>query len=654
MITGERLVKCFEACKNRRCLNQLHSLTIKTALTHDTLFAGKLIDLCSRFTPLRETRKLFDEIPHRTVYIWNSILKSYCKDKRFKELLFLFSDLFLSGKPDVYSISVALKACTALKALDYGKIIHGFVRKSDHSSTDLFVGSALVELYSNCGRMDDALYVFDEFPEPDTVLWTTMITRYHQNGESVHALEFFARMVMVKCVVLDSITLISVVSACAQMSDLKAGRSVHGYIIRMGFENGLSLSNALLNLYRKTGSVDAAVNLFEKMPEKDVITWGSMIACYAHNGCAKEALDLFSDMSVEGIDPNAAVFISTLQACEATYNLDMGRRIHKLAIRKGFYLDILVSTALIDMYMNCSSPDDAIHVFDQMPEKDVVCFSAMLHGCVENGRQDKSFNVLRDMLGKGFRPDAFDLTKILTACSELGVFQQTSCIHGFAIRADLAENLFVRASLIESYAKCGSLNCAIEIFEQTKYRDVVIWSSMFAAYGFHGKGQEALQLFNHMIKNSSVKPNEVSFLSILSACSHAGLVKEGINTFNMMVDDYQLKPNSKHYGVLVDLLGRSGELEKAIGFIGHIQEPVEADVWGALLNSCRIYGNTEIGEIAAKKLFDLSPCHAGHYVLLSNMYADEKKWENVAQVREFVRERQLKKVSGQSAIEIKG
>ncbi|KAI3463039.1 hypothetical protein Pfo_019702 [Paulownia fortunei] len=654
MISGELLlIKFFEAYKKGRCLNQLHSLTIKTGLTHDTFFAAKLIDIYSQFAPIRTTRKLFDETPHRTVYIWNCILKCYCRDKQYKESLFLFSHLFLSEKPDLYTIAIALKACAGLKALDFGKIIHGFVKKSDQIGGNLFVGSALIELYSKCGKMDDALCVFEEYSEPDTVLWTTIITGYEQNGEPIQALDFFAQMTMANRVVLDPITLVSVVSACAQMFNLKAGRSVHGHMIRVGFESGLSLLNALLNLYGKTGSVNAAANLFKKMEEKDVISWGSMMACYAHHGGAREALDLFDEMISRGVESNVVILISALQACEATYNLEGGKRIHELAIRKGLDLDILVSTALIDMYMNCCSPDEAIEVFESMPEKDVVCFSALLHGCVQNGRACKSIGVFRDMLANDFQPDAFDVVKILTACSELGVFQQTSCIHGFATRSGLGNNSFLGASLIESYAKCGSLDGAIAVFRQIRDRDVVIWSSMFAAYGFHGKGQEALELFNQMIKHSVVRPNDVSFLSILSACSHAGLVKEGIEIFNVMVKDYQLPPNSKHYGIVVDLLGRIGELDKAMGFISQMPEPVEASIWGALLGACRIYQNMEMGEIAAKKLLQLDPCHAGHYVLLSNIYAVDEKWVNAAEVRKLVKEKQLKKVSGQSVIEIR-
>ncbi|KAL8546997.1 hypothetical protein ACS0TY_006642 [Phlomoides rotata] len=446
-----------------------------------------------------------------------------------KKSLFLFSHLFSSEKPDLHTIQIALKACPGLKALDFGNIIHAFVRKSDGIGRNLFTGSALIELYSKCGKMDNAVQVFEEFHEPDTVLWTTIITGYEQNRYPIQALDYFARLAIAEGVTLDPIALVSAVSACTKLLNLKAGRSVHGYMIMLGLQNNLSLLNSLLNLYGKMGSVNAASNLFMIMEEKDVISWGSMIACYGHHGCPEEALNLFNEMVAIGIELNVIVLFSALQACKATYNLEQGIKIHKLAVGIKLDSDILVSTALIDMYMNCCSPDDAIEVFDKMPDRDAFCYSALMHGCVQNGKACKSIQSLANMLADDFQPDCFDLVQILTACSDLD----------------------------------GS----IAVFTGIGDRDVVIWSSMLAAYGYHGKGREALELFHQMIKHSSVRPNDVLFLSLLSACSHAGLVQEGIEMFNTMVKDYNLTPNPKHYAMVVNLLSRIGELDKAMGFI---------------------------------------------------------------------------------------
>ncbi|XP_073145752.1 putative pentatricopeptide repeat-containing protein At3g01580 isoform X2 [Henckelia pumila] len=621
-------VKIFGTCKNVKCLTQLHSLTIKTGLINDCVFGGKLIDLYSKLTPLETTRKLFDETPHRTVYVWNCVIKLCFREKQYRELLLLFRRLFSFGRPDHHTVSVSLKACVRLKALDFGKIIHGFGKKDNQVDSNLFVGSELIELYSKCGEMNDALRVFEEYSEPDVVLWTAMITGYEQNGEPKEALAFFTKMIVIDWVVPDSITLVSVVSASAKLLNLKGGRSVHGYMIRWGFENILPLSNALLNLYAKTGFVNAAARLFMIMREKDAISWGSMISCYAHSGNATQALDLFNEMITLSRECDAATLISALQACEVTCDLEMGKRIHELASQNGLELDILVSTALIDMYMKCASPDEAIGIFKRLPKKDGMCYSSLLCGCVQNGLFYKSIQVFCDMIVIGLRPDAVSVVKILTACSESGALQQISCFHGLAIKNGLENKHCVGASLIESYAKCG--------------------------YAFHGKGQEAIELFNQMINSSSNKPNHVSFLSILSACSHAGLVKEGIEVFKMMVNEYFLTPTRKHYGMIVDLLGRNGDLENALEFIKRLPDPAEASTWGALLGACKIHQNMVIGEAAAKKLVRLDPGNAGYYLVLSNIYAVDARWESAAEVRKVVKHKGLDKVtSGRSVIELR-
>ncbi|XP_073309562.1 putative pentatricopeptide repeat-containing protein At3g01580 [Primulina huaijiensis] len=654
MITGVPLFKIFGACKNVKCLTQLHSLAVKTGFINDSVFAGKLIDLYSKLTPFETTRKLFEETPHRDVYIWNCVIKCCCSAKRYGETLFLFRRLFSFRRPDHHTVSVTLKACARLRALHFGKIIHGFGKKDNQVDSNLFVGSELIELYSKCGEMDDALRVFEEYSEPDVVLWTTMITGYEQNGDYEEALAFFAEMVVIDQVVPDSVTLVSVVSACAKLLNLNVGRSVHGYMIRWGFENILPLSNAFLNLYAKTGFVKAAARLFMKMREKDAISWGSMISCYAHHGNAAQALDLFNDMITLSGECDAATLISALQACEVTCDLEMGKGIHELASKNGLELNILVSTALIDMYLNCASPDEAIRIFERMPEKDAMCYSSLLSGCVENGLFYKSIQVFRDMIVAGHQPDAVSMVKVLTACSESGVLQQTSFFHGLGIKNGLENKRFVGASLIESYAKCGSLDGSIEVFNGIEDRDLVIWSSMFAGYAFHGKGHEAIELFNQMVKSSSIKPNHVSFLSILSACSHAGLVKEGIEVFNMMVNEYFLKPTEKHYGIIVDLLGRNGDLENAVEFMKRMPDPAEASTWGALLGACRIHQNMLIGEAAAKKLVRLDPGHAGYYLVFSNIYAVDARWERAAEVRKMVKHKGLGKVPpGRSVIELR-
>ncbi|KAF3445281.1 hypothetical protein FNV43_RR14976 [Rhamnella rubrinervis] len=652
----ELLVSLFEACNGWKSVIQLHSQTLKAGVAHDSYFATKLIVLYAKHASIGLARRVLDETPQKTAYLWNATLRSYCRENQWEETLYLFQNMlsngsFGDGKPNNFTIPIALKACAGLRALECGKMVHGFVKKIDKIWSDVFVGSALVELYSKCGQMDDAFKVFKEFSKPDVFLWTSMVTGYEQNGCPEEALSFFSQMVVAEFVTPDIVTLVSVVSACAQLSNFKLGCCTLGFVIKKGFDADLPLANSFLNLYAKTGYTKEATNLFRNMPEQDVISWSTMIACYAHNGAALEALDIFNEMVDKKIDPNSVTVVNAVQACAIACNLEEGRKIHELAVKKGFELDISVSTALIDMYMKCFTPEKAVDIFERMPNKDVVSWAALLSGYAHNGMAHKSMGIFRSMLLEEIRPDAVAMVKILAACSEFGILQQALCLHGYIEKSGFYNNIFVGASLMELYSKCGSLDKVIQVFEAMMDKDVVIWSAMIAAYAIHGQGGEALKSFQQMIEDSTVRPNEVTFLAVLSACSHSGLVEEGIEVFNMMLREHRLKPNSEHYGMLVDLLGRRGELDKAMEIINQMPVPAGPHVWGALLGACRIHHHVTLGEFAAKNLFQLDPNHGGYYILLSNMYAVDEKWDCVAELRTLIKEKKLKKMLGQSVID---
>lgn len=650
-------MKLLESCCSKITIAQLHSQCLKVGLAHDSFIATKLNVLYARYASISHAYKLFEETPYKSVYLWNALLRSYSSKGEWVETLCLFRQMNATAisteeKPDNYTVSVALKSCVGLQRLELGRMIHGFLKK-EKMDNDMFVGSALIELYSKCGQMNDAFDVFMEYPKPDVVLWTTMVTGYEQSGNPELAVAFFSRMVVSEYVSPDPVTLISVVSACAQLFDFKRGRSIHGFVKRRGFDTNLCLANSMLHLYGKTGSVKSAVNLFRVMPNKDVISWSSMVACYADNGDETNALNLFNEMIDKRIEPNSVTVVNALRACASTSNLEEGMKIHKLAVNYGFELDTAVSTALMDTYMKCFSPENAVGLFNRMPKKDVVSWAVLVSGYAEIGMAHKSMGLFCNMLSSGSRPDSIVVVKILAASSKLGILQQAVCLHGFVTKSGFDNNIFIGASLIELYAKCSSIDNANKVFKGMTYKDVVTWSSIIAAYGFHGQGEEALALFYHMVNCSDVKPNNVTFLSILSACSHAGLIKEGIKMFDMMVNKYQLKPGSEHYGIMVDLLGRMGELDRALDIINHM--PIEAGphVWGALLGACRIHQNIKMGEVAAKNLSPLDPNHAGYYILLSNIYCVDKNWHNAAILRTLIKENRLKKIVGQSMVELK-
>ncbi|CAJ2650595.1 unnamed protein product [Trifolium pratense] len=600
------LVKLLETCCSKLSISQLHSQCLKLGLVNDSFIVTKLNVLYARYASIHHAHKLFDETPHKTVYLWNALLRSYCFEGEWVETLSLFRQMNKnnissvsieeSQRPNNYSVSIVLKSCAGLRKVLLGKMIHGFLMKV-RIDADMFVGSALIDLYTKCGLMNDAV----------------------KSGSPELALAFFSRMVVSEKVNPDPVTLVSVVSASAQLSDFKVGRSVHGFVKRKGLDTKLCLANSLLNLYGKTGSIKSAANLFTEMPDKDIISWSSMVACYADNGAGTKALDLFNEMLDKRIKPNWVTVVSALRACACTSNLEEGMKIHELAVNYGFEMETTVSTTLMGMYMKCFSPEKAVDLFNRMPKKDVIAWAVLFSGYADIGMGHESMRVLGNMLSGGTRPDAIAVVKILTVVSELGILQQAVCFHAFVTKIGFENNQFIGAALIELYAKCSSIEDANKVFEGMTHKDVVTWSSIIAAYGFHGQGEEALKLFYQMANHSDTKPNNVTFISVLSACSHSGLIKEGIKLFDIMVNKYKLIPNSEHYAIMVDLLGRMGELDMALDIINNMPMQAGPDIWGALLGACRIHQNIKIGEVAAKNLFSLDPNHAGYYILLSNM-----------------------------------
>jgi len=651
-------VKLLETCCSKLSISQLHSQCLKAGLVHDSFIVTKLNVLYARYASIRHAHKLFQETPHRTVYLWNALLRSYCFEGEWVETLSLFrqmnnvSSVSIEERPDNYSVSIALKSCAGLRNLLLGKVIHGFLKKV-RIDGDMFVGSALIDLYTKCGLMNDAVQVFMEYPKPDVVLWTSIVSGYEQSGSPELALAFFSRMVVWDKVSPDPVTLVSVASACAQLSNFKLGRSVHGFVKRKGLDNNLCLANSLLHLYGKTGSIKNAANLFREIPDKDIISWSSMVACYADNGAETDALDLFNEMLDKRIKPNWVTVVSALRACACISNLEEGMKIHELAVNYGFEMETTVSTALMDMYMKCSSPEKAVDLFNRMPKKDVIAWAVLFSGYADIGMVHESMWVFCNMLSSGTRPDAIALVKILTTISELGILQQAVCLHAFVIKNGFENNQFIGVSLIEVYAKCSSIEAANKVFKGMTYKDVVTWSSMIAAYGFHGQGEEALKLFYQMANHSDTKPNNITFVSVLSACSHSGLIKEGINMFDIMVNKYKLIPNSEHYAIMVDLLGRMGELDMALDVIKNMPIQPGPCIWGALLGACRIHQNIKMGEVAAKNLFSLDTNHAGYYILLSNIYSVDENWHSATKLRRLVKEKRLNKIVGRSVVELK-
>eukprot|EP01018_Ginkgo_biloba_P034186 Gb_33064 [translate_table: standard] len=546
--------------------------------------------------------------------------------------------------PNTYAY--LLQACTNIKSL---KQVHAQIFITGLHQ-NVFLGTKLVSIYAEGTNMDDARLVFDKMHKRDVILWNAMIKGYATNGRCEESLELYYRMQRTG-IQPNNFTFPFVLKACATLLALEEGKEIYDHAVRTGFESNVTVANSLVSMYAKCGCIQTARQVFDKMLVRNVSSWNAMISGYAKNGHVNEALALFHEMQLESVKPNRVSIVSILPACADVAARQQGKCIHDYIIRSGFEMDVVLGTALIDMYAKCESLETARQLFDNMSKRDVVSWSAMITGYAQTGHANEALTLFYQMQLEQVTPDLITLASVLTACAQLAALQQGKGIHGYVVRSAVKADVFVGTALIDMYAKCGTVDIARNVFDKMSKRNVVSWSAMIAGYGMHGRGKDALRLFSEMLQ-TGVKPDHITFVSVLSACSHAGLVDKGWQYFDCMVRDYCITPKVEHYACMVDLLGRAGRLEEAQDLIMKMPLKPSVGVWGSLLGACRIHCNIELGEQVAQHLFDLDPKNTGRYVLLSNIYAAAGRWDDVEKVRTMIKDRGLKKTPGCSSIEV--
>uniref|UniRef100_A0A2N9HNM9 DYW domain-containing protein n=1 Tax=Fagus sylvatica TaxID=28930 RepID=A0A2N9HNM9_FAGSY len=313
--------------------------------------------------------------------------------------------------------------------------------------------------------------------------------------------------------------------------------------------------------------------------------------------------------------------------------------------------DVFVGAALIDMYAKCGCVESARKVFDKIEVRDTVLWNSMLAAYSQNGHPDESLTLCSEMALAGMRPTEATLVTVISASADIAALPQGIELHGFSWRHGFDSNDKVKTALVDMYAKCGSVKVARNLFERLKEKRVVSWNAIITGYAMHGHATEALDLFEEMKEKSL--PDHITFVGVLAACSHGGLLDEGWIFFESMVRDYHIDPTIQHFTCMVDLLGHCGRLDEAYNIIMQMRVMPDSGVWGALLNSCKIHGNIELGEVALEKLIELEPDDSGNYVILSNIYAQAGKWEGVARLRKLMIDKGIKKSIACSWIEVK-
>ncbi|XP_057858097.2 pentatricopeptide repeat-containing protein At2g13600-like isoform X2 [Cryptomeria japonica] len=685
------------ACAKMGALEQgmhIHQSIKDGGILSNVMVATALVDMYAKCGSIDKARELFDRIPQRNVISWNAMIAGYAHNGFAEKAVETFNQMQLTGlKPDSSTFVSILTACAKMEALEQGMHIHQSIKDKGILS-DVVVATALVDMYAKCGSIEKARELFDKIPQRNVISWNAMIAGYAQNGFVEKALETFHQMqlagvkpnsttyasIFPACAKMgdlelgyaqngflaksletfkrmqlagvkpDSTTFVSILPACAKMGALDHGMGIHESIMEWGFSSDIVVGNALVDMYAKCGSIEKARELFERMPQRDVASWNAMIAGYAQNGFVEKALETFNQMQLARVKPNSTTFASVLPACAKMGALEQGMEIHQSVTDRGILSDGIVATALVDMYAKCGIIDKARELFDRMSQRDVISWNAMIAGYAQNGLVEKALETFKQMQLAAIKPNSATFASILPACAKMGALEQGMYIHQSIMEGGYLLDIIVGNALVDMYAKCGSIHKARELFDTMPQRDVISWNAMIGGYAQNGFCKDALKIFE-LMKHSGIYPDIVSFACVLCACSHAGLVDEGCTYFNQMSHSYSITPTVDHYVCMVDLLARAGYLEDTLNFI--IKMPVKPVtlVWLCFLGACRSHMNIGLGVFSAMLLFELYPKNAASYVLLSNIYAEVGRWDEVQMVRRLMKDRGINKIPGCSWIE---
>ncbi|XP_077236631.1 pentatricopeptide repeat (PPR) superfamily protein [Tasmannia lanceolata] len=631
---------------------QIHGFVVHMGFDSDVVTGSALVDMYAKCNSLGNSRRLFNEMPERNWVSWSAIIAGFVQNDRLIDGLELFKEMQQAGVGVSQSAYASVfRSCAGLSSLKLGRQIHGHAVKSNFG-TDTIVGTAVLDMYSKCDSLDDASRVFSSLPRRTLQSWNAMVVGYAQNDQGFDALKLFQLMRRSSVGVVDEISLSGVFSACAGVEGYLEGLQVHGLTIKCNLETNICVANAILDMYGKCGALVEAGRVFHEMDRRDAVSWNAVIAAYEQNGYGKETLSFFSQMLHSGLKPDEFTFGSVLKACAGLQSLNCGMEIHDWVIKSGFGFDSFVGSALVDMYCKCGLMEDADKLHNRIKKQTMVSWNAIISGFTLQKQSEEAQKFFSKMLEMGLKPDNFTYATVLDTCANLTTVGLGRQIHAQIIKHELQTDVFIASTLVDMYSKCGIMQDSLNMFEKMPERDFVSWNAMISGYAQHGHGVEALNIFKRM-QLENVKPNHATFIAVLRACGYMGLSDEGSNFFNSMTHEYKLEPQLEHYSCMVDIIGRSGCVNEALKLIYDMPFEADAVIWRTLLSVCKIHGDVEIAERAASSILQLDPQDSAAYVLLSNVYAEAGRWDEVSKLRKLMRQNGLKKEPGCSWIEVK-
>ncbi|GLT69484.1 hypothetical protein SLA2020_416320 [Shorea laevis] len=662
-----------------------HSHLIKTGFSRDIFVANNLIYMYVDLVLFSDAQQLFDEMPERNTVTWTTMVSAYVNNGRAYEALRLYGQMLASEShvPNGFLYSTVLKACAFLGDLELGRLIHEIIFR-DRLDHDVVLMNALLDMYVKCGSLSAAKRVFNEIPSPNSTSWNTIISGYckaglmdealnlfHQMPEknavswnsiiagfvdngSLSAFEFLSMMHRVG-LKLDVFTLPCVLKSCSCLGSLTMGEQIHCYALKSGLESSCFTVSALMDMYSNFNVLNEARNLFNQYTRhgasicNSLALWNSMLSGYVVNKDNIAAIHMLSEIYFSGTCFDCCTFSNAVKLCINVLNFRLGCQVHGLIVTYGYGLDMIVGSILIDLYAKLGSIRDALRIFHRLPAKDIIAWSGLIGKCAKVGFYSLGFVLFRDMVNLGLQVDQFVISSILKICSSLASLGSGKQVHAFCVKSGYESEEFTVTSLIDMYSKCGDIDPALVLFYFTPKRDIVSWTGMIVGCGQNGRAELAVEFF-HEMKRTGLKPNEVTLLSVLSACRHTGLVEQAWIIFKSMKPEHGIDPLMEHYHCMVDILGQAGRFQEAEELIAEMPFEPNKTIWGPMLVACGIHKNTKLVPVIAKRLIATSPLDPSLYVMLANVYATLGMWDSLDEVRRAAKELDSKEI-GMSWIE---
>ncbi|XP_078172099.1 pentatricopeptide repeat-containing protein At2g39620-like [Carex rostrata] len=623
---------------------EIHVFSLKRCFL-GSIFHGLLDAYCKCGHP-KIARKVFDEMSGaRDDVSWGTMISGYVHNGYYTQALELFDTMRISNvKLNPVAVLGALIAAGEIADLETGIDIHDYVVRNG-MKFDLRLNTALVIMYAKCGVTEKAKLLFENIRGKDVVAWSAIISSFAQNGNPKQALLSLKEM-QAQGVKPNTITFLGALPACAELLDLRVGKSIHCFVLKSDMISGGTVGPALVSMYAKCKSFDLAHAMFDRLRNKDVCAWNSLINAYAQVDKPVEALRLFHRLRLTRRNPDHATFVGVLPAYALLSALKEGASVHGMTIKYGLHSDLRVKNATLDLYSKCGDVQSSHKLFVEAKScRDIVSWNTMIAGYMHNVQAKGAMVIFRQMMAEYIKPNIVSLVSIIPATAHLISLKSGVALHCYVVKSGFESDAKVGNCLIDMYSKCGRLECAQKVFDQMPQKDTASWNTMLAGYSIHGLSHDAISLFSQM-ENKSIEADALTYLGVLSACRHGGLVTKGREIFESMRHKNGSGHNVEHYACMVDLLGRAGELDEAWRLIQKMPMEPDASVWGALLGACSMHSNSKLGEVALQHLSRLQPKNGAHFVVLSSIYAETGRWSDAGNMRVAMNSTGLDKTPG--------